>query len=112
MRTITSKSPLGSGLLHVNKTLTGVSTTSASVANPCRETTVPVMADPSVPVWPSTERVRTGGGTVWVRRFYVYASPVAHLYQPCLLGSLSRTSLFQLLGRLAVQSSPCSRLIK
>ena len=63
MRTITSKSSLGSGLLHVNKTLTGVST-SASVANPWRETTVPVVADPSVPVWPSTERVRTGGGTV------------------------------------------------
>ena len=61
---VTFKSPLWSGLLHVNDTVTGLSTTSASVANPCRETTVPVMADPSVPVWSSKERDRIGGGTV------------------------------------------------
>ena len=61
MRVVTFKSPLWSGLLHVNDTVTGLSTTSASVANPCRETTVPVMADPSVPVWPSNERHKTVG---------------------------------------------------
>ena len=64
MRVVTFKIPFKSGLLHVNDTVTGLSTTSASVANPCRETTVPVMADPSVPVWPSKERDRMGEGTV------------------------------------------------
>ena len=68
MRAVTFKGPLGSGLLHVNDTVTGLSTTSASVANPCRETTVPVMADSSVPIWPSKESVRMGGGTAGKRQ--------------------------------------------
>ena len=73
MRVVTFKSPFKSGLLHVNDTLTGLSTTSASVANPCRETTVPVMADPSVPVWPSKERDKMGGRTVGKRHsIYMY----------------------------------------
>ena len=64
MSSARSKSLLGSGLIHANKTVTGLSTTSASVANPCRETTVPVMADPSVPVWPSKERDSMGGRAI------------------------------------------------
>ena len=64
MSSARSKSPLGSGLLQVNNTVTGLSTTSASVANPCRETTVPVMADPSVPVWLSNERDSMGGRAI------------------------------------------------
>ena len=74
MRAVIFKSPLRSGLLHVNDTVTGLSTASASAANPCRETTVPVMADPSVPVWPSKESVRMGGGTVGKRqsKFHQY----------------------------------------
>ena len=73
MRVVTFKSPFKPGLLHVNDTVTGLSTTSASVANPCRETTVPVMADPSVPVWPSKERVRARGGTVQQGAFSIEA---------------------------------------
>jgi hypothetical protein len=54
---------LESGLLQEIITNTWVSTSSASIASPCRGTAVPVMADPCVPGRPSKERVKAGGGT-------------------------------------------------